>query len=37
MLKKVLVVATGALMSTITNQQGDAIPAIAHLIEFESV
>ena len=35
--KKVLVVATGALMSTITNQQGDAIPSIAHLIEFESV
>lgn len=32
--KKVLMVATGALMSTITNQQGDAIPAVAHLIEF---
>ena len=31
--KKVLVVATGALMSTITNQQGDSIPAVAHLIE----
>lgn len=31
--KKVLIVATGALMSTITNQQGDAIPAVAHLIE----
>lgn len=31
--KKVLVVATGALMSTITNQQGDSIPSVAHLIE----
>ena len=30
---KVLIVATGALMSTITNQQGDSIPAVAHLIE----
>ena len=35
--KKVLVVATGALMSTITNQQGDAIPAVAHLVEFVKV
>ena len=33
--KKILVVATGALMSTITNQQGDAIPAVAHLIQIE--
>lgn len=31
--KKVLLVATGALMSTITNQQGDSIPSVAHLIE----
>ena len=31
--KKVLIVATGALMSTITNQQGDSIPSIAHLVE----
>lgn len=31
--KKVLIVATGALMSTITNQQGDSIPSVAHLIE----
>ena len=31
--KKVLVIATGALMSTVTNQQGDAIPSVAHLIE----
>ncbi len=34
---KVLVVATGALMSTITNQQGDAIPAVAHLVEIVKV
>ncbi len=31
--KKVLIVATGALMSTITNQQGDPIPSVAHLVE----
>lgn len=31
--KKVLIVATGALMSTITNQQGDSIPSVAHLVE----
>lgn len=30
---KVLVVATGALMSTTSNQQGDSIPSVAHLIE----
>lgn len=35
--KKVLLVATGALMSTVTNQQGDAIPSVAHLIEIEKV
>jgi len=34
--KKVLVVATGALMSTITNQQGDSIPSIAHLVEIQN-
>ena len=34
--KKVLLVATGALMSTTTNQQGDSIPSVAHLIEFQS-
>lgn len=32
-LKKVLIAATGALMSTTTNQQGDSIPAVSHLIE----
>lgn len=35
--KRILVVATGALMSTVTNQQGDSIPCVAHLIELESV
>ena len=34
---KVLLVATGALMSTVTNQQGDSIPAVAHLIELVRV
>ena len=34
---KVLVVATGALMSTVTNQQGDSIPCVAHLVELENV
>lgn len=33
--KKVLLVATGALMSTTTNQQGDSIPSVAHLIELQ--
>lgn len=31
--KKVLLISTGALMSTITNQQGDTIPCIAHLTQ----
>lgn len=35
-LKKVLLLATGALMSTTTNQQGDAIPAVSHLIMVEN-
>ncbi len=33
---RVLLLATGALMSTTTNQQGDPIPAISHLIMVES-
>ena len=33
--KKVLLVATGALMSVTTNQQGDTIPCVAHLVMFE--
>lgn len=35
-LKKVVFVPTGALMSTTTNQQGDTIPAIAHLVVVEA-
>ena len=35
--KKVLLCATGALMSTVTNQQGDSIPSTAHLVEIVSV
>jgi len=31
--KRVLVVSTGALMSTTTAQQGDTIPGIAHAVE----
>lgn len=31
-LKNVIVVATGALMSTLSSQQGDSIPGIAHLV-----
>ena len=34
-LKKVLLISTGALMSTTTNQQGDSIPCIAHLVLVE--
>lgn len=36
-LKKVLLLSTGALMSVTTNQQGDSIPCIAHLVMFEGV
>lgn len=35
--KKVLIAATGALMSTVSNQQGDSIPSVAHLIELVKV
>lgn len=31
--KRVLLVSTGALMSTTTSQQGDTIPSIAHAVE----
>lgn len=34
-LKRVLLISTGALMSTTTNQQGDTIPCIAHLVMVE--
>ena len=35
-LKRVLFVATGALMSPTSAQQGESIPGVAHLIELES-
>lgn len=35
-LNKVLVVATGALMSTQSSLQGDSIPGIAHAISIEN-
>lgn len=34
-LKKVLLVATGALLSSLTAQQGDSIPGIAHAVSIE--
>jgi len=34
--KKVILISTGALMSTTTNQQGDSIPCIAHLVYLEA-
>ncbi len=33
--KRVLLISTGALMSTTSSQQGDTIPGIAHAVEFE--
>ena len=35
--KKVLLVATGALLSAVSTQQGDSIPAIAHAVAIEGV
>lgn len=35
-LKNILFVATGALMSTLTIQQGETIPAVAHLVQITS-
>ena len=35
-LKKIIFMATGALMSTTTNQQGDSIPCVAHLVVIEA-
>lgn len=35
-INKVLVVATGALMSTVTSMQGESIPSIAHAISIEN-
>ena len=34
-LKNILVIATGALMSPTSNQQGDSTPGIAHLVHLE--
>ncbi|MGG4217346.1 stage V sporulation protein AD [Paenibacillus jamilae] len=35
-LQKVLVVATGALLSPLTTQQGESIPCVAHAVAFEA-
>ena len=35
--KRVLLVSTGALMSTTTAQQGETIPGIAHAVELEFI
>lgn len=35
--KRVLLISTGALMSTTTSQQGETIPGIAHAVELEYV
>jgi len=35
--KRVLLVSTGALMSTTMSQQGETIPGIAHAVEFEYI
>lgn len=34
-LKKVLLIATGALMNSTSSQQGESIPGIAHAISIE--
>ena len=36
-LNKVLLIATGALLSTVSSQQGESIPGISHLIAIENV
>jgi stage V sporulation protein AD len=35
-LNKVLFIATGALLSTLSTQQGESIPAIAHAVAIEN-
>jgi stage V sporulation protein AD len=35
-LKKILLVATGALMNSTSSQQGESIPGIAHAISIEA-
>ena len=34
--RRVLLIATGALLSSVSSQQGDSIPSIAHAVAFES-
>lgn len=34
--RRVLLIATGALLSSLSSQQGDSIPSIAHAVAFES-
>ena len=34
-LKKILLIATGALTNSLTSQQGESIPGIAHAISIE--
>lgn len=34
-LKKILLIATGALTNSMTSQQGESIPGIAHAISIE--
>mgnify|MGYP003242711731 CR=1 FL=1 len=34
-IKKLLLVATGALMNSTTSQQGESIPGIAHAVSIE--
>ena len=36
-LKKILLVATGALLSSLSSQQGESIPGIAHAVSMESL
>lgn len=35
-LKRVLIVATGALLSPLSYQQGESIPCVAHAVALES-
>ena len=35
-LKKILLIATGALMNSTSSQQGESIPGIAHAISIEA-
>jgi stage V sporulation protein AD len=35
-LNDVLFIATGALMSTVSSQQGESIPAVAHLVHLST-